>query len=222
MLSSLPADQFPAILGLGDDSGGIPTMAPVLPSPTREATPTTAIFIIPTATPESLTLLTATPEAPVATVASEPPTATPLPLATASVGTSCIPDNSVKTGKVVEIIDGYTIKVYMDGAVYIVRYAGIEAPEVNSTYGRVAFVTNSDLAYGKEVTLIADEIDQDAVGRLLRYVKEGNTFINLELIKLGLAVAVDEPQGLACAQTFRAAEQAARSAKVGQWNMPAP
>ncbi|MBK8422262.1 thermonuclease family protein [Candidatus Villigracilis saccharophilus] len=122
------------------------------------------------------------------------------------VNKSCIPNNPAQIGRVVEVIDGSTIKVLIDGLVYVVRYIGVESPE-DEYIGRAARQLNSVLVYGKDVSLIADVSNKDENGRLLRYVVAGDTFVNLEMIFQKLGTAVDIPPDSACAQIFNQAEQ---------------
>jgi len=132
----------------------------------------------------------------------------------------CIPGNARQTGKVLDVLDGNTIKVYMEDKVYFVRYIGIQVPkygEVQELYGQAAMLKNSSLVFGKEVSLIKDVSDKDSAGRLLRYILVGDTFVNLELLKAGFATAVGVPPDTACVQAFQDAEQSARQAQVGRW-----
>ncbi|NOT04173.1 MAG: hypothetical protein HOP27_06200 [Anaerolineales bacterium] len=127
-----------------------------------------------------------------------------------SINKDCIPNHPPQTGRVVEVIDGSTIRVLMDGLVYVVRYIGVAAPE-DKFKGETARQINSVFVYGKDVNLIADVSDKDNSGRLLRYVLVGDTFVNLELITQGLGTALDVPPDSACTQTFRQAGQSAGS-----------
>ncbi|MBK7452301.1 MAG: thermonuclease family protein [Anaerolineales bacterium] len=122
------------------------------------------------------------------------------------VNKSCIPNNPVQIGRVVEVSDGSTIKVLIDGLVYVVRYIGVESPE-DEYIGRAARQLNSVLVYGKDVSLIADVSNKDENGRLLRYVVAGDTFVNLEMIFQKLGTAVDIPPDSACAQIFNQVER---------------
>ena len=130
---------------------------------------------------------------------------------------ACIPPGTPQTGKVLEIVDGDTIRVLIGGPVYTVRYIGL-APPANPFAAQSATYANSKLVYGKEVILFSDVQDKDAAGRLLRYVKAGNTFVNQELLKQGWGSALDAPPNSACEGVFSAAEQAARGSGAGQWN----
>jgi len=157
-------------------------------------------------------------------------TATPIPIEAANTPTptvqstdvliECIPDNPSQIGKVVEIIDGNTIKALIGEYVYVVRYIGIDAPaygEVNEPYGPEAAFKNTDLVYKKEITLVPDHSDKDLRGRLLRYVLVGNVFVNYELVAEGFATSLDEPPNSACAEVFQLAEQLALKNQVGRW-----
>jgi len=77
--------------------------------------------------PTNTALSTNTPE-PTATLLS-----TPASNQTA-LGASCIPNNTPQTGKVVDVVDGDTIKVLLDqdGQTYTVRYIGMDTPEYTS------------------------------------------------------------------------------------------
>ncbi len=59
-------------------------------------------------------------------------TSTPTPIVVqAAAGASCIPNNPAQTGKVIDVVDGDTIKVRMDqdGQTYTIRYIGMDTPE---------------------------------------------------------------------------------------------
>jgi endonuclease YncB( thermonuclease family) len=174
-----------------------------VPLPTTETT-----TIPPTQTP---TRAVPTAAAPTATRQATVPAATPL-----SGDMACIPSNPAQKGKVLDIVDGSTIKVMINGLTYTVRYIGVAVPS-DKGYARAAAFDNGNLVFAKDVTLVPDVTDKDTAGRLLRYVTRGDTFVNLEMIRRGLGSAADMPPNSACAQTFSAAEQAARASQVGQW-----
>ena len=177
------------------------TLSPELPSATQEL----QLPLQPTRTPVQLTstvvVLTQTQGATLSN----------------SAGSACIPGNNSQAAKVVEIVDGNTVRVLINGLVYTVRYIGIAVP-ASPVYARAATFANGKLAFAKEVMLIQDKTDKDEAGRLLRYVKAGDTFVNLELLKQGLGVAADTPPNSSCAQVFAGAEQKARQSQVGQWS----
>lgn len=51
-----------------------------------------------------------------------------------ALGASCIPNNTPQPGKVVDVVDGDTVKVLLDqdGQTYTVRYIGMDTPENTS------------------------------------------------------------------------------------------
>ncbi len=167
------------------------------------------------------------------------PTFTPYPTATDTLappptvtealipvtGASCIPDNPPQTGKVVDVVDGDTIKVLLDedGMTYSVRYIGMDTPEDTGQveyFGPEATAKNSELVYSKTVTLIKDVSETDRYGRLLRYVIADNLFVNYELVAQGFAKAASYPPDIACIPAFQEVEQQASAAKLGLWGAP--
>jgi len=162
------------------------------------------------------------------------PTNTPEPTATllstptsnqTALGASCIPNNTPQTGKVVDVVDGDTIKVLLDqdGQTYTVRYIGMDAPEYTSQveyFGSEAAIKNVQLVFGKTIILIKDVSEIDIYGRLLRYVLVDNVFVNYELVAQGYASTASFPPDTACIPTFQEAEQKASASKLGLWNAP--
>jgi endonuclease YncB( thermonuclease family) len=186
---------------------------PFTPSATQtrvvaNETPLAIQIILPT---ETLSLPTQTVE----------PTFTALPAEPTRAAASCIPNNPPQTGKVVDVVDGDTIKVVLDadGKAYTVRYIGMNAPEYPGEYlGSEAAVKNVALVFNKTATLIKDVSEKDEFGRLLRYVIVDNVFVNYELVLEGLAKTSSFSSDKACIATFQLAEQDASTAKLGVWN----
>jgi len=177
-------------------------------------------------TPTNVPLPTDTPPA----TATSPTTETVTLLSTpttgqTTLGVSCIPNNPPQTGKVVDVVDGDTIKVLLDqdGQTYTIRYIGMDTPESTTQveyFGAEASVRNVQLVFGKNVTLIKDVSETDRYGRLLRYVIVDNLFVNYELVAQGYANTATYPPDIACIPTFQNAEQKARAANLGLWNAP--
>jgi len=92
--------------------------------------------------------------------------------------------NKLEKVKVIEVIDGDTIRI--DGN-YKVRLIGIDTPEIGQKCYEEAKNFLKNLIEGKEVYLERDKVDRDKYGRLLRYVYYNSTMINLLLIKEGYA-----------------------------------
>lgn len=155
-----------------------------------------------------------TPELP-ATIGAGPsrqgtPSTTPIPSA-------ALPEDTVE-GRVVEVIDGDTIKVYVDGGLRTVRYIGIDAPERGEALGAASTEANRDLVSDGDVLLERDVSDTDDYGRLLRYVYlPGGLFVNGELVRQGLARAQDYPPDTRRQARLTRMEQEARAAGRGLW-----
>ncbi len=94
-----------------------------------------------------------------------------------------------------KVIDGDTIQLDTGETV---RYAGIEAPQINQKEGSAFFAKeakkyNNKLVFMKKVRLEFDKEQKDKEGRILAYVFVKKTFINGELVKLGYARAHSIP-----------------------------
>jgi len=203
----------------------IPTETFTPMPPTITSLPTRLIQPTPTLT---LTL-DVIPTSPII-VPSATSTNTPVPVATdttvaitlgGSSDLTCIPANPIQSAFTVEVLDGNTIRVLIDGLVYTVRYIGIDPPQ-NSNYANAATYENFVLAYGREIQLIPGDIDKDSNGRLLRYVKVRETFVNTDLLQKGLATISESESGFTCHSNFLSAEQKARNAKAGLWSLFRP
>ena len=206
-----------------------PTISvPFTPIPkTATIIPTLPSAVAPTFTPQapaafSPSVTAATPTRQATTTEVVAGTPGPMQPSSSASGLACIPDTPAQTGKAVDILDGSTIKVLIDGLVYSVRYLGIKPPEDEYYAGRTSAI-NGKLVFGKEISLIADGPEKDQLGRLLRYVKVGETFVNLELIQQGLATTENTEPPISCLEVFKNAEQSAREAQIGMWKIaPAP
>jgi micrococcal nuclease len=149
----------------------------------------------------------------------------PIPTATIALAPCLLTDAQQQTGLVTSVIDGDTIQVQIDGKEYQVRYIGIDAPEdttIKERYGPEATTANRQLVENKTVTLFKDTSDTDRYNRLLRYVYVGDTFINHELVRRGLATAVSAPPNTACYRHFLQGEQEANSKRAGLWSRRTP
>jgi endonuclease YncB( thermonuclease family) len=129
---------------------------------------------------------------------------------------------------VVDIIDGDTITVVMDGdppgLTYTVRYLGIDAPPNTASipWGRVAFETNRKLTNGRVVQLERDQTDADSDGNLLRYVFLDDALLSITLAEQGLARAnIVEPDTRFQAEILEA-EGRARTGQLGLWSNRPP
>jgi micrococcal nuclease len=137
------------------------------------------------------------------------------------------PQADVVRVRVVDVVDGDTIKVRIDGIVYSVRYIGIDAPERGARGAKAATNANRQLVNGETVLLEEDVSDTDRFDRLLRYVwlVDGADYllVNRELVRLGVAVARAYPPDTTYQRLLNAAERRAMEREVGLWeDSPAP
>jgi micrococcal nuclease len=122
--------------------------------------------------------------------------------------------DTVERALVVRVIDGDTVEL-QDGR--YVRYLGVDTPELGEHYGSEATARNRELVEGKMVELRSGKTDQDAYGRLLRYVFVDGIFVNAELVAQGYATAYifdpDDPYS----QVLVRLEQFAKTRERGLW-----
>lgn len=114
-----------------------------------------------------------------------------------------------ETGRVVDVIDGDTIDVEIDGTTQRIRYVGVNTPERDEPCYQDATNANRALVEGQTVRLEIDTSDKDRYDRLLRYVYVGNTFVNAELVRGGWAEVVRYDPDDREFENFRALEQEA-------------
>ena len=156
--------------------------------------------------------------------------ASPAPSYWATVKPSLAPTGPTTDATVVRIVDGDTIVVAIAGTNYKLRYIGMDTPETvdpNSPVefmGKQATAANQALVAGKTVVLEKDVSETDQYGRLLRYVwlHEGArwTFVNLELVRQGVASAATYPPDVKYVDLFASTEAGARTSAVGLWGAP--
>jgi endonuclease YncB( thermonuclease family) len=174
------------------------------------STATSFFTFTPTSTATSSVLYTSTPSPTLK--ATVTPTSSGLTVA----GVNCIPAGTPKTGQVLDILDGVSAKIMIDGLVYTIHYVGVDLPAV-AGYAEAASMVNGNLVFQHNVQIYEDPVGNNSIGTQYRYLVVDGKLVNLELIRLGLVSVVDLPSGFACHQPFLDAENAAKSAKVGQW-----
>jgi len=123
--------------------------------------------------------------------------------------------NGTPKFKVERIIDGDTI-VLQDGRT--VRYIGIDTPERGDPYYSEATEANRNLVEGEKVKLVLDVEEKDRYGRTLAYVYVDDTFVNVELVRMGYARAYPYPPNIKHKDVFSKAENEARREGVGIWS----
>ena len=153
-----------------------------VPCPTRALSPTSSLTPTETETP---TPVPATATLALSATLTLSPTATDTPVPTPTA--TPLPTPTRQEVQVVEVVDGDTIKVSIDGQVCTVRYIGVDTPEAVEWMGPEARAANKELVEGKTVSLEKDISETDKYGRLLRYVWVGDLMVNAELVRLGYA-----------------------------------
>lgn len=110
--------------------------------------------------------------------------------------------------------DGDTIFT-SDG--FEVRYIGVDTPEIGQPYYLQATNKNKELVSNKKIILKYDRQKIDPNGRRLAYVFVGETLVNLELVKEGLAKTEIIYPDVKYAKDFLEAEKEAKREKRGMW-----
>lgn len=132
-----------------------------------------------------------------------------------------IPDETI--GLVVQVIDGDTVGVVLEGdppsRVYTVHYLGIDSPpnRPDEPWGVVAYETNHKLTNLKVVRLVRDQTDFENEGQLLRHVYLDKKLMSVVLAEQGLARADSVEPNTRFEEEIRAAEARARTGQLGLW-----
>jgi endonuclease YncB( thermonuclease family) len=139
--------------------------------------------------------------------------------ATAAIAPACPPfDAPRQIGSIVEFVDASKARVLIDGLTYSVKYLGIIAPLPGSKYSQVSKQKNIELTHTRSVILISGPVDKDATGSILRYFFAGETFINLELLRLGyVALDPNDPLDKNCKAIYQTAFDNALLSRAGIW-----
>jgi micrococcal nuclease len=126
----------------------------------------------------------------------------------------------------VDIIDGDTIKVNVNGKIETVRYLLIDTPESKNPktcvqlYAKDAFLRNSELVKSGRLTLEFEQGNtRDTYGRLLAYVYVDGESIQGTLLKEGygrVAYSMNPPYKYL--DSFRKEETLAKRNKVNIWS----
>jgi len=124
--------------------------------------------------------------------------------------------------KVIEVIDGDTIRVKSNNQIETVRLIGVNTPEIfpsEECFGREAFQKTKEILEGQNVYLIPDPLssNRDKYGRLLRYVfLSDGLLVNAELIKEGFGFNyIYEP--FQFMKQFDYLEKQAKEERLGLW-----
>ena len=126
----------------------------------------------------------------------------------------------------VNIVDGDTIKVKVNGKLETVRYLLVDTPESKNPricvqlYAKEAFVRNSELVKSGKLTLeLEQEHTRDTYGRLLAYVFVNGESIQGTLLKEGYArVAYIMNPPYKYLEHFRKEENLAKRNEINIWS----
>src|SRR4030065_1778765 len=120
-----------------------------------------------------------------------------------------------KSNKVKEVIDGYTIG--LESGEHF-RYVGIDTPEKDQPFYLEAKELNQKLIESKEIRIEFDLQRKDKYGRTLAYVYVGETFVNAELVRNGLANLYTVPPNVKHTEYFLKLQSEAKEKKLGIWS----
>jgi micrococcal nuclease len=130
------------------------------------------------------------------------------------------------TGAVVEVVDGDTIDVELNGHTVRVHYIGVTRPATTPpTSGQKpcspeAAEAHRTLVEGQTVRLELDVQQRDRDQRLLAYVYVGDLMVNAELVRQGYAQVATYPPNVRYVDHFQQLQRDARQAGAGCWKAP--
>lgn len=120
------------------------------------------------------------------------------------------------SGKVVNVADGDTIIILnAENKQTKVRLYGIDAPEKAQDFGNVSREHLADLVAGKNVAVIAIDVDQ--YGRVVGRIKVDGKEVAEEMLKSGLAWLYTAYCKIPECKQWKALETQAKTAKIGLW-----
>ena len=98
-----------------------------------------------------------------------------------------------------------------------IRLIGLNAPEIGQKCSSKSTNKLKELVLGKEVILEQDVDNKDQYGRLLRYIYVGDTFVNLEIVRLGFAHKYEYGSNIKYSSQFEQAENEAKQNEGCLW-----
>ncbi|MDH3260206.1 MAG: lamin tail domain-containing protein [Acidimicrobiia bacterium] len=119
---------------------------------------------------------------------------------------------------VIDVQDGDSLVVEINGSEEKVRLIGINAPEYDECFGPESATGLRDLIADTEVQVVPDVEARDQYGRLLGYVYREGTLINEEMARRGLVLARAFQPNTALQERLDAAAQEARDNERGMWS----
>jgi micrococcal nuclease len=133
--------------------------------------------------------------------------------------------SEILTGRAIRAVDGDTLEVRLDdGDVETVRLIGVDTPETVKPdtpvqcFGPQASAFEHRHTEGKRVRLVVGVEPRDFYGRLLAYVFVEGRFLEVELLRRGLARTLTFHPNDRFAHRFEDLQQKAAEAGKGLWN----
>ncbi|MEI6495423.1 MAG: thermonuclease family protein [Actinomycetota bacterium] len=145
------------------------------------------------------------------------------PSASSVVTAGAVGDSNAE---VVRVVDGDTIVARFGSTDERVRFLGMNTPEtvkpnspVDCFGPEASAYTKSLLPKGTKILVVRDIEPRDDYGRLLGYIYRSSDglFVNVDLVAKGYATLLTHPPNVAHVDELKAAQRAARAAKVGLW-----
>lgn len=118
--------------------------------------------------------------------------------------------------RVAYVIDGDTVELATGERV---RLIGIDAPEFGEPYFYESREKLAEFVLDKEIQMERDVADRDQYGRLLRYLRRDEVFVNLEMVRLGYARSLSVSPNVKYENIFFITQQEARHNDLGIWKL---
>ena len=128
----------------------------------------------------------------------------------------------VVSAKVIRVVDGDTLVMFVGERREWIDLIAIDAPEAVQPWGMVAFSALKALVDGKDIRIEFDIEKRNPEGRLWGYLWAGDTFINRELVLNGYALWDYWPPNNLYDDDLINAEFQARKEWRGMWKSPVP
>jgi micrococcal nuclease len=127
--------------------------------------------------------------------------------------------------KVAQVVDGDTIRIFVDDNIATIRMLGINTPETvdprkqPECYGKEASTENKKLLTDAFVTLDFSPKREvkDKYGRFLAYVYKGDIFVNEYLLQNGFAREYTVGKPYSEQKEFKKLAEQAKAEKIGLW-----
>ena len=118
---------------------------------------------------------------------------------------------------VVDVLDGDSLIVELGGVQEKVRLIGVNAPEHDECFGEESAAGLRELVGEADITIVTDVEARDQYGRLLGYVYLDGTFVNEEVVSLGLSLARAYEPNTSLQERINAAGRRAQQNQRGMW-----